>query len=214
MSAESGIQTFRDGDGLWENYKIEEVATPEAFSSNPSLVIKFYNERRRKIKEAIPNLAHKILFDLEQHFDVEIITQNIDDLHERAGSTRVLHLHGEIFKMCSVKDKNKTYPILTDMENNMKANDGSLMRPFIVWFGEAVPMMEHAITICQQADILLIIGTSLQVYPAASLLHYAPKNIPVFLIDKNPPKIKIPNVEIWANTATEGMKQLREKLGL
>ena len=178
ISAESGLKTFRDSDGLWEGYNVYEVATPRGFAANPQLVLDFYNMRRRDVAAAEPNAAHLALAALEKDFDVHIITQNIDDLHERAGSTKVLHLHGEIFKMCSVRDKSKTYAIRGDIQLGDLAPDGQQLRPFIVWFEEPVPMMEEAVMIAEEADIFVVIGTSLQVYPAASLIQYIHRSIP------------------------------------
>ncbi len=188
ISAESGIKTFRDYDGLWENYRIEEVATAEAWRKNPTLVLEFYNQRRRQLKEVNPNRAHLKLVELEKFFDVQIITQNVDDLHERAGSTNILHLHGSLLSKCSSYDKSKyrTY-VDGDMKLDEKAPDGSIYRPDIVWFGEDVPMFEKAIEISERADVFLIVGTSLQVYPAANLVSYTKPNTPVYVIDKKIP---------------------------
>jgi len=174
ISAESGLKTFRDSDGLWEGYDVYEVATPRGFKANPELVLNFYNERRKDVAKALPNPAHIQLAELEDFFDVHIITQNIDDLHERGGSTQVTHLHGEIFKMRSIANTEKTYPIHGDIHVGDLAEDGTQLRPFIVWFEEEVPMIEKAAEIVRNADIFVVIGTSLQVYPAASLirLHY------------------------------------------
>jgi NAD-dependent deacetylase len=184
ISAESGIQTFRDSNGLWENYKIEEVATPEAWRRNPKLVLDFYNLRRKNAAEAQPNKAHLALAELESRFDIEIITQNVDDLHERAGSTNVLHLHGELRKARSVANEN----LITDIGEKKiflgdLASDGCQLRPHIVWFGEDVPLLDKAAFICEKADYFLIIGTSLQVYPAAGLLSYIPLSAQIFVID-------------------------------
>ncbi len=205
ISAESGINTFRDGDGLWEKHRVEDVATPEAFARNPALVLRFYNERRKKILEVAPNDAHKELVRLENKYHVDIITQNIDDLHERAGSKNVTHLHGEIFKMCSSMDKDITYPIQGDIKLGHLAPDGHQLRPFIVWFGEAVPAMEEAIQLCEKADILLVIGTSLQVYPAASLVHYVPDSASIYIIDKKVPAISRKHVVRVEENATIGV---------
>ncbi len=184
MSAESGLKTFRDSDGLWENYAVEDVATPEAWQKNPALVLKFYNDRRKQVKQAKPNDAHLALKDLEKKFRISIITQNIDNLHERAGSSFVLHLHGEIMKARgTITDK--TYDIKTDIQLGDKCEENSQLRPDIVWFGEAVPKFTEAQKIVSQADILLIIGTSLSVYPAAYLVQEVTKNTPVYLVDPN-----------------------------
>ncbi|MEO1009892.1 MAG: NAD-dependent deacylase [Bacteroidota bacterium] len=191
ISAESGIKTFRDADGLWEGHDIMEVASPQGFERNPELVLNFYNQRRRQLLEVIPNMAHKVLVDLEKYFEVSIITQNVDDLHERAGSSHVVHLHGQLFKVRSTRDEN----VILDWEKDLFLGDlgpdGHQLRPHIVWFGEEVPMMEKAISLAQSADFMIIIGTSMQVYPAAGLVGYAPKGIPIFFID---PK---PNMELW-----------------
>ena len=186
MSAESGISTFRDANGLWENYRVEDVATPEGFARNPELVLDFYNQRRRELLKTEPNAGHYGLAALEKEFDVRIITQNIDNLHERAGSTHVIHLHGELMKSCSVKDLETTYPIdpaHPDIHVGDKAPDGSQLRPFIVWFGEPVPMIEPAIREVEGCDIFVVIGTSLNVYPAAGLLNYVRRGQPIYLID-------------------------------
>ncbi|MBC7423472.1 MAG: NAD-dependent deacylase [Ferruginibacter sp.] len=213
VSAESGLKTFRDNDGLWNGYDVYEVATPRGFAKNPKLVLDFYNDRRRDVAAAIPNAAHIGLAALEKDFDVTIITQNIDDLHERAGSTNVLHLHGEIFKMRSVDDINTIYEIKGDIIVGDMATDGSQLRPHIVWFEEEVPMMEKAVAILQDADYFVVVGTSLQVYPAASLLQYAPPFLPKFIIDKKIPDVSsAPNLTIIEKPATEGVKDLKKLL--
>lgn len=214
ISAESGLKTFRDSDGLWENHKVEDVATPEAWGRDPELVMRFYNMRRKASAAARPNGAHKTLAELESHFVVSIITQNVDDLHERGGSSNVLHLHGELSKVRSVKNQNLIYEI-GDKPIKMGdlAEDGGQLRPHIVWFGEAVPMIEPAIDICRSADIFMVIGTSLQVYPAAGLIHYMPDNIPVFLIDKQKPDTRLKsNVEFHLGAAGEILPSLKERL--
>jgi NAD-dependent deacetylase len=188
ISAESGLLTFRDSDGLWNGYNIQEVATPRAFQKNPQLVLDFYNMRRRDVANAAPNAAHKALAELERDFEVTIITQNIDDLHERAGSTRVLHLHGEIFKMRSVSDDTLVTEIRGDIHLGQLAPDGGQYRPHIVWFEEEVPMIGPAAELAAAADIFVVVGTSLLVYPAAGLLRYAPAHIPKFLVDKKIPE--------------------------
>lgn len=214
ISAESGLRTFRDSDGLWEGYDVHEVATPRAWHRNPELVLKFYNERRRNVAAAQPNTAHLELAALEQDHDVTIITQNIDDLHERAGSTKVLHLHGEIFKMRSEADERLVYEIRADMQPGDRAEDGALLRPAIVWFEEPVPLIETAAWIVQQAEIFVVVGTSLVVYPAAGLMHYAPAHIPKYIIDKKIPHITgIPNLTCIEKPATEGMSELLKILG-
>jgi NAD-dependent deacetylase len=209
ISAESGIQTFRDSDGLWENHNVQDVATPEAFERNPELVLRFYNERRKGIKKVQPNEAHTELVRLEDKFHVDIVTQNIDDLHERAGSQHITHLHGEIFKSCSAVNKEDIFPIQEDINVGDLAPDGHQLRPFIVWFGEAVPMMDRAVEICQQADILLIIGTSLQVYPAAGLVNYVPQGTPIHIIDRKIPQISgVSNVSTYEENASSGVQKV------
>jgi NAD-dependent deacetylase len=214
MSAESGINTFRDSNGLWENHKIEEVATPEGWEKNPALVLDFYNKRRAQLKEVIPNKGHELLSELQNFFEVDIITQNVDDLHERAGSKNILHLHGELTKVRSVKDENYILEWHEDLNFGDVDPKGNQLRPHIVWFGEAVPAIEEAITIVEKADFLIIIGTSMQVYPAAGLLHYTPPTIPVFYIDPKPATLyDIANpLEIIPMSAVEGMGYLAEKL--
>jgi NAD-dependent deacetylase len=209
ISAESGLKTFRDSDGLWEGYDVTEVATPRAWRKNPQLVLDFYNMRRRNVAEAKPNAAHYGLAELEKDFDVTIITQNIDDLHERAGSSRVLHLHGEIFKMRSEYDEELIYDIRDDMKLGDKAEDGAQLRPAIVWFEEPVPKIEEAIPLVYQADVFVVAGTSLVVYPAAGLVNYAPRHIPKFIIDKKIPYTSsVQNLITIEKPATEGVKEL------
>lgn len=190
ISAESGIKTFRDSDGLWENYKIEEVASINAWYENPKLVLDFYNMRRKDASNAMPNNAHKTIANLEKYFDVHIITQNVDDLHERAGSSKVLHLHGQLNKMRSVKNSENLFDYNKDLKIGDLAPDGGQLRPHIVWFGESVPEMENAANIVQEAEILVIIGTSLSVYPAAGLIQFAHSECPIYIIDP-----KIPYLE-------------------
>ena len=214
ISAESGIKTFRDSDGLWEGHNVNDVATPEGWAENPELVLDFYNQRRRQLKEVQPNLAHQILAELEQNFEVSIITQNVDDLHERAGSRNVLHLHGELLKVRSTKNYNFQFDWTEDLIlGDLDKNDDQL-RPHIVWFGEEVPALEKAMEITLNADILVIIGTSLQVYPAAGLMHYTKPEIPIFYIDPKP--ISIPNlnnpIDVIPEMASVGMKILKKKL--
>ncbi len=186
ISAESGIPTFRDANGLWHNHRIEDVATPEAWKRNPALVLEFYNHRRRQLLDVKPNAGHLALAELEKTFDVRVITQNVDDLHERAGSTKVLHLHGELRKVRSERFEHLVYPWDKDLNLGDRCERGAQLRPHIVWFGEAVPMLERAAEIASEADIFLIVGTSLQVYPAAGLMHYAPRHIPVYYVDPLP----------------------------
>lgn len=213
ISAESGLKTFRDSDGLWMGHNIEDVATPHAFKKNPQMVLDFYNMRRRDVAEAKPNKAHQILAALEKDFNVSIITQNIDDLHERAGSTNVIHLHGEIFKMRSSLDESIIHPIATDIQLGDVAPDGSQWRPHIVWFEEPVPLIEDAALIMGIADIFLLIGTSLQVYPAAGLIDYVADETPKFIIDKKtPPFGALKNVNIIEASATVGIEEFLKAL--
>jgi len=213
ISAESGLKTFRDSDGLWEGYNIEDVATPGAWKKNPSLVLEFYNHRRKNVSEAVPNEAHYGLAALQDQFDVHIITQNIDDLHERGGSKKVLHLHGEIFKMRSEKNVRLIYEIRGDIQLGELAEDGSQLRPNIVWFEEPVPKIEEAIPIVHSADIFVVVGTSLVVYPAAGLVNYVQLQVPTYIIDKSIPYTsslyKLTTIE---KPATEGVKLLTEML--
>jgi NAD-dependent deacetylase len=212
ISAESGLQTFRDGDGLWENHRVEDVATPEAFQRNPALVLDFYNFRRANVINALPNKAHRGLAALEEDFEVHIITQNIDDLHERAGSTNIYHLHGEILKMRSSKNENLIYPINSDIKLGDTAEDGAQLRPHIVWFGEPVPMIETVLPIVAQADIFVVIGTSLQVYPAAGLVHEVPYNKPIYILDKKIPTVSGKHIVSIEMPAATGFEVLRKHL--
>ena len=186
MSAESGINTFRDADGLWEGHDVMEVASPQGWYSNPDLVLDFYNQRRRRLFEVRPNRGHELLASLEHTYSVEIITQNVDDLHERAGSKNVLHLHGELLKARSTRNEKLVYHWPDDINPGDKCEEGAQLRPHIVWFGEAVPLLEQAVEITASADILLIIGTSMQVYPAASLINYVNSSAPIYFIDPKP----------------------------
>jgi len=209
ISAESGLKTFRDSDGLWENFRIEDVATPRAWRRDPELVLRFYNQRRQGVREARPNTAHFALAELESDFDVHIITQNIDDLHERAGSTKVMHLHGEIFKMRSEKNPHLVYPVEGDIHLGDRAEDGAQLRPHIVWFEEPVPMIERAIPVVEAADIFLLIGTSLVVYPAAGLVDYLRPGVPRYVLDKKLPELRgIPNIIAVEKPATEGIGEI------
>ncbi|MDP4149684.1 MAG: NAD-dependent deacylase [Bacteroidota bacterium] len=215
ISAESGLRTFRDSDGLWEGYEVTEVATPRAWRKNPQLVLDFYNMRRRDVAGARPNAAHTGLAELEKDFDVHIITQNIDDLHERAGSSRVMHLHGEIFKMRSEMDESLIYEIREDILLGQLADDGAQLRPHIVWFEEAVPMIMEAAPLVRSADIFVVVGTSLVVYPAAGLVDYARAGIPKFIVDKKVPYTPtIRNLTAIERPASTGVAELREKLAL
>ena len=215
MSAESGISTFRDSDGLWEKYRVEDVATPEGFAADPKLVLNFYNQRRRELLNTKPNAGHIGLADLEQEFDVHIITQNIDNLHERAGSSHVIHLHGELLKACSVRDLNTTYDISPenpDLHIGDKDPHGVQLRPFIVWFCEAVPMIDPAIRLVEDCDIFVVIGTSLNVYPAAGLLNYVRHGQTIYLIDPKEVKAHRNDIRFIRKGASEGVKELKELL--
>ena len=214
ISAESGIKTFRDADGLWEGHDIMEVASPIGWENNPKLVLDFYNKRRAQLLEVKPNEAHQILAELQSDFDIQIITQNVDDLHERAGSQNVMHLHGELLKVRSITDSEEIHYWTTDLHLGDLDKNGVQLRPHIVWFGEDVPMIEHAIDVIETADLLLIIGTSLQVYPAAGLLNYVNQNVPVYYIDPKPATIyDLPNeLKVLPLSAVEGMKIVKEKL--
>ena len=215
MSADSGIATFRDSDGLWANYRIEEVCTPEALARNRAKVVEFYNLRRRETLSKEPNAAHRAIAELEKYFDVEVVTQNVDNLHERAGSTRVTHLHGELTKLRSTANPDLIYPIEGwEQDLDARAEDGSYLRPHIVFFGEAVPMFDRATRIVEKADILVVVGTSLAVYPAASLVHYARRGVPIYLIDPGQPDVAMirnPLTHIRERAAI-GMPQLLETL--
>ena len=205
MSAESGLKTFRDANGLWEGHDVMQVASPDGWRANPSLVLDFYNERRRQLLEVVPNSGHKALASLENYHDVQIVTQNVDDLHERAGSTNVLHLHGELFKVRSTQNTSD----VSVWKNDLKLGDccklGHQLRPHIVWFGEEVPLLEAAANKVSEADALLIIGTSMQVYPAANLMHYAATQCPVYFIDPKPAIQATSKITVVAKTATEGI---------
>ena len=210
MSVESGINTFRDSDGLWENHDIMEVASPEGFAKNPELVLHFYNERRRQLFEVEPNLGHKTLVELEAKYDVVVITQNVDDLHERAGTKRIIHLHGELRKARSMGDESLIYKREGDISIGDTCKKGHQLRPHIVWFGEAVPMLEIALQLVAIADYIIVIGTSMQVYPAAGLVYQAPKKAPVFFIDPNPKvnKQDFHDLTIISEPATVGIKKV------
>jgi NAD-dependent deacetylase len=216
VSKESGLGTFRDAGGLWEQYPIEKVATYDAWKSNPELVNQFYNLRRKQMMGAVPNSAHTDLKDLENYYDVQIITQNIDNLHERAGSSSVLHLHGRLDEARSEHNEDEVYKLTNwELKIGMVCSKGNQLRPNVVWFGEAVPNMEKALMLVKQADILVIIGTSLQVYPAASLIEYAPKSSPIYIIDPEIPNYPkhIPNpTTVIPNIATVGLKKLKVAL--
>jgi NAD-dependent deacetylase len=213
ISAESGIKTFRDSDGLWENHRIEDVATYDAWLRNKQLVLDFYNQRRSQLLKCVPNEAHHLLVRLEEKYEVDIITQNVDDLHERAGSAKVLHLHGELLKVRSTLDEQLIYTWKKDLNIGDTCEKGAQLRPHIVWFGEQVPMIETAANIVSKADILIVIGTSLVVYPAAGLVHYTDYTVPKYVIDPNKPAItQLQNVEYITEKASIGMQQLYQQL--
>lgn len=213
ISAESGLKTFRDSDGLWEGYDIYEVASPIGWQKDPALVLEFYNMRRRDVMGVQPNLAHQLLAELENNYHVHIVTQNIDDLHERAGSTKVLHLHGEIFKMRGERSYAPVFDIKEDIKLGDLSDNGEQLRPHIVWFGEAVPEIENAARIMQTADVFILAGTSLQVYPAAGLMEYLPHDVPKYIVDKKiPPVDRYKNIIRIEKPATEGMKIVIEML--
>lgn len=205
ISAESGLKTFRDSNGLWEGHDVMEVASPQGFARNPELVLDFYNQRRRQLKEVSPNLAHKAIAELENSHEVVVITQNVDDLHERAGSSKVIHLHGELRKARSTKDSNDIMIWEEDICIGDVCSKGHQLRPHIVWFGEAVPMMEVALDEIVDCDIVMIVGTSMQVYPAASLMQYAPSHSKVFFIDPKPAIEGSERITVFAETATQGV---------
>ena len=213
ISAESGISTFRDNNGLWDNYRIEDVATPEAWVRNQELVLDFYNQRRKQAADVKPNAAHYALAELEKHFDVTIVTQNVDNLHEIAGSTKVVHLHGELFKSRSTKDPRLVYEMASwELKTGDLCELGSQLRPHIVWFGEEVPMMEVAVDVTEQADMFLVIGTSLAVYPAAGLVHYVPVGKRIYIVDPARPDITLKSNMIFIQEkATTGMQTLIKK---
>ena len=215
VSADSGIATFRDSDGLWANYRIEEVCTPEALARDRAKVVEFYNLRRRETLSKEPNAAHRAIAELEKYFDVEVVTQNVDNLHERAGSTHVTHLHGELTKLRSTANPDLIYPIEGwEQKLDARAEDGSYLRPHIVFFGESVPMFDRATRIVEKADILVVVGTSLAVYPAASLVHYVDRNVPIYLVDPGQPDVAMirnPLTHIRERAAV-GMPELLETL--
>ena len=206
ISAESGVKTFRDSNGLWENHRVEDVASPEGFERNPQMVLDFYNARRRQLNEVVPNKAHLILAELEKYFDVNIITQNVDDLHERAGSTKVIHLHGELKKARPVNSESNIIWWEKDLNLGDLNFEGIQLRPHIVWFGEMVPEMDQAVNLCSKADLFLVIGTSMSVYPAAGLIHYIPENCKVYVIDPNLPNSYTKTENYFNTSATQGME--------
>ncbi|MDO4781997.1 MAG: NAD-dependent deacylase [Capnocytophaga felis] len=212
ISAESGIKTFRDSDGLWEGHDVMEVASPEGFAKNPSLVLDFYNQRRRQLKEVHPNLAHIILSELQSDYEVVIVTQNVDDLHERAGSKNIIHLHGELLKSRGIDNEELIFDCFEDIHLGDLSPSGVQLRPHIVWFGESVPMIPKSIKEVESADILLIIGTSLQVYPAAGLMDYAQYNTPIYYVDLNPQIQSRGNLTVIKEKASVGMQKVANLL--
>lgn len=213
VSAESGIKTFRDSDGLWEGHDVMEVASPEGFAKNPEAVLEFYNQRRRQLLTVQPNAAHKALADLEKFHDVTIITQNVDDLHERAGSTKVLHLHGELLKARSTGNENYVMEWKKDLNLGDLCEQKHQLRPHIVWFGEMVPMIEVAAEVVEQADVIIIVGTSMQVYPAAGLIQYAKPDAPIYFVDPKPSISESKKLKVYAENASTGIpKVVRELL--
>ncbi len=205
MSAESGLKTFRDSNGLWEGHNVMEVASPEGFKSNPELVLDFYNQRRQQLLEVHPNVGHTALAKLEQNHEVKIVTQNVDDLHERAGSSKVLHLHGELLKASSTYDRLDVLDWRNDLNLGDFCKQGYQLRPNIVWFGEAVPLMDDAISIVEQADIVIIVGTSMQVYPAAGLIQYATSNAQIYFVDPKPSINSSEKITVFTEKATTGI---------
>ena len=214
ISAESGIPTFRDADGLWEGFDVMDVATPEGWHKNPALVLDFYNQRRKRALEVRPNRGHEIIAELDEFFDVTVVTQNVDDLHERAGSKNVIHLHGSLFQSRSTKDESLVYPIEGwELKMGDLCEKGSQLRPNIVWFGEMVPLIEVSADHASQADIFLVVGTSLQVYPAAGLLHYVRYDVPKYVIDPKLPEMQqIPLLTMYAEKASSGMEKVKKVL--
>lgn len=211
VSQESGIKTFRDSDGLWENYPVEDVASIQGWHKNKELMLRFYNERRAQLATVKPNRAHEIIAELERHFEVTVVTQNVDNLHERAGSTNIIHLHGELTKVRGVDDENKVYDIgYREIKLGDKSPSGAQLRPHIVWFGEAVPMMELAAEAVSQCDILLVVGTSLAVYPAAGLVNYITRGNPIYLIDPKPIRVNYSKYHQIEDVASSGMEKFRD----
>lgn len=214
ISAESGIPTFRDSGGLWEGHDVTKVASPEGWKKDPAVLLDFYNQRRKAMKQAQPNKAHLVVKELEEYFDVTVITQNVDDLHERAGSSHIIHLHGSLFKMRSTLDENLIYDVVGDINLGDKCPKGSQLRPHIVWFGEAVPLIEKATEVSIASDIFVVVGTSMQVYPAAGIINWLPESTLKFLVDLNPPKVagNLKNLQVIAGKASTGMEELKKIL--
>jgi NAD-dependent deacetylase len=214
ISAESGIKTFRDSGGLWEGYNVMDVASPQGWAKNPEMVLDFYNERRKKALEAKPNKGHLTIAEFEKDYQVTVVTQNVDNLHEKAGSTNVLHLHGELFKCRSTGDENLIYNVEGwELKLGDKCEKGYQLRPHIVWFGEMVPMMDIAVEVTIQADIFMVVGTSLQVYPAAGLLEYVSENVPIYIVDPNMPQVvPRPNLHLIEENASTGVPKVKSSL--
>ena len=214
ISAESGLKTFRDSNGLWEGHDVMEVASPEGFAKNPKLVLDFYNKRRQQLLQVSPNNAHVALAQLESNHEVQIVTQNVDDLHERAGSSSVLHLHGELLKVRSSYDERIILDWVEDLNLGDVCSKNSQLRPHIVWFGEAVPLMEKAISIVEQAEVVIIVGTSLQVYPAAGLVQYASFNAKIYFVDPNPTLVSSNRINVISENATTGVQKVIDQINL
>jgi NAD-dependent deacetylase len=214
VSAESGIATFRDSGGLWEGHRVEEVATPEGWQKNPLLVLDFYNQRRKKAREVKPNRGHEIIAELEHYMDVSVVTQNVDDLHERAGSSQVIHLHGSLFESRSTRDGTLVYPIKGwELKWGDLCEKGSQLRPNIVWFGEPVPLMDKAVELASKADVFVVVGTSMVVYPAASLIHYVHKKALKYLVDPAAPQISgVSGIEVIKEVASVGMESVKRRI--
>ena len=214
MSAESGLKTFRDSNGLWEGHDVMQVASPEGFKKNPALVLDFYNQRRRQLLQVQPNAAHLAIGQLETNHQVQIVTQNVDDLHERAGSTRVVHLHGELLKVRCTFDENNILNWRDDLNPGDLSAQGYQLRPHIVWFGEAVPLMEEAVTIVEESDAVIIVGTSMAVYPAAGLLQYISPGSHIYFVDPNPALVSSERITVFAEKATLGVPKVIEELNI
>lgn len=214
ISAESGIPTFRDSGGLWEGHDVTKVASPEGWRNDPAVLLDFYNQRRRAAGQAQPNRAHLVVKELEEYFDVTVITQNVDNLHEKAGSSHIIHLHGNLFKMRSTADESLIYDVVGDLNLGDKCPKGSQLRPHIVWFGEAVPLIEKATAISIDSDIFVVVGTSMQVYPAAGIIDWLPQDTLKFLVDLNPPKVagNLKNLTVISGKASTGMEELKKIL--
>lgn len=212
ISAESGLKTFRDSNGLWEGHDVMAVASPEGFAKNPKLVLDFYNQRRQQLLQVAPNNAHLALAQLESNHEVQIVTQNVDDLHERAGSSSVLHLHGELLKVRSTYDESIILDWRADLNLGDLCSENHQLRPHIVWFGEAVPLMEKAVSVVEQAEAVIIVGTSLQVYPAAGLLQYAHYDAKIYFVDPNPALVSSERIRVYSENATTGVQKVIDQI--